>query len=151
MTINDPLAPEAKARETVRTLFSFIEAQGQGDYIGESISQLDHSLQAAHLAQEANSDDETILAALLHDIGRFIPSAGSMPKMIATDGTFVGTESHEIMGEKYLRSIGFSDKICQIVGAHVWAKRFLTATEEGYWEALSKSSKITLEFQVRIP
>jgi putative nucleotidyltransferase with HDIG domain len=141
---------ESKAQETVSTLFSFIEAQGKGDYIGESLSQVDHSLQAAALAKEAGSDDETVLGALLHDIGRFIPSAGDMPKMIAPDGTFVGTESHEITGEKYLRSVGFSDKICQIVGAHVWAKRYLTATEEGYWEALSKSSKVTLEFQVRI-
>jgi putative nucleotidyltransferase with HDIG domain len=139
---------ESKARETVRTLLSFIDAQGKGDYIGEAISQVDHSLQAAALAKDAGSDDETVLAALLHDIGRFIPSAGDMPKMIAPDGTFVGIESHEITGEKYLRSIGFSDKICQIVGAHVWAKRYLTATEDGYWEALSKSSKVTLEFQV---
>lgn len=139
---------EAKASETIKTLFSFIEAQGKGDYIGESVSQLEHSLQAAALAKEGGSDDETVLAALLHDVGRFIPSAREMPKMIATDGTFVGTESHEIMGEKYLRSLGFSDKICQIVGAHVWAKRYLTATETGYWEALSKSSKVTLEFQV---
>jgi putative nucleotidyltransferase with HDIG domain len=140
--------PAAKARETIQTLFCFIRAQGQSDYIGEAISQLDHSLQAAHLAAQANSDNETILAALLHDIGRFIPSASKMSKMIAADGTFVGTESHEILGEKYLRSLGFSNSICEIVGAHVWAKRYLTKVEEGYWEALSRSSKATLEFQV---
>jgi putative nucleotidyltransferase with HDIG domain len=148
MTVAPFSTEETNAREKVRTLFLFIEAQGQGDYIGEAISQLDHSLQAAALAKIAGSDDDTILGALLHDIGRFIPSAGDMPKMIAPDGTFVGTETHEIAGEKYLRSIGFSDKICQIVGAHVWAKRYLTATVEGYWEALSKSSKVSLEFQV---
>jgi predicted HD phosphohydrolase len=142
-------AVEAMAREIVQTLFSFIEKQDQGDYIGEVVSQLEHSLQAASFAKEGGSDNETILAALLHDVGRFIPSADDMPRMIAPDGTFVGTESHEVMEEKYLRGLDFSDKICEIVGAHVWAKRYLTATETGYWESLSKSSKTTLEFQVR--
>jgi predicted HD phosphohydrolase len=113
MAVTQPL-DEAKARDIVKTLFSFIEAQGQGDYIGEAVSQLAHSLQAAALAKEAGSDDDTVLGALLHDVGRFIPTAGDMPKMIAPDGTFVGTERHEVMGEKYLRSLGFNQKICQI-------------------------------------
>jgi predicted HD phosphohydrolase len=139
---------EVQARQTVKTLFAYLDAQGQGDYIGEAISQLEHSLQAAALAKEAGSDDETVLAALLHDVGRFIPSAKNMPKLIAPDGTFVGTGSHEIIGEKYLRSLGFGERICSVVGAHVWAKRYLCATEEGYWESLSNSSKATLEFQV---
>jgi 2-amino-1-hydroxyethylphosphonate dioxygenase (glycine-forming) len=151
MTISTSGAPvEAHARQTIQTLFSYLEVQGQRDYIGEPISQLEHSLQAAALAKEAGSDDETIIAALLHDVGRFIPSAKNMPKMIAADGTFVGTESHELLGEKYLRGLGFSEKICEIVGAHVWAKRYLTATEEGYWEGLSKASKVTLEYQVSV-
>jgi putative nucleotidyltransferase with HDIG domain len=150
MTTTNCTSFEVQARQTVQTLFSYLEAQGQGDYIGEPISQLEHSLQAAALAKEAESDDETVIAALLHDVGRFIPSAKDMPKMIAADGTFVVTESHELMGEKYLRGFGFSEKICEIVGAHVWAKRYLTATGEGYWKGLSKSSKVTLDFQVRI-
>jgi predicted HD phosphohydrolase len=40
--------------------------------------------------------------------------------------------------------------VCQLVGAHVWAKRYLTATEPGYYEALSVTSKRTLKYQVRI-
>jgi putative nucleotidyltransferase with HDIG domain len=138
----------SKAQETIQTLFSFIEAQGQSDYIGEEVSQLEHSLQTAALAADAGSDDHTVLAALLHDVGRFIPPAKGMPPMIAADGTYVGNESHEVLGEKYLRGLGFSEDICEIVGAHVWAKRYLCATEKGYWDSLSKSSKITLEFQV---
>lgn len=71
-----------------------------------------------------------------------------MPKMIAPDGTYVGRSSHEILGERYLRQLGFSDKVSQLVGAHVVAKRYLTATEPGYYEALSKTSKRTLQYQV---
>lgn len=143
--------PEADARATVKQLFGFIEKQGQGDYLGESVSQIQHSLQAATLAQNAGADEETIIGALLHDVGRFIPAAEKMESMIAADGTYIGKASHEVLGERYLRQLGFSEKICQVVGAHVVAKRYLCATEKGYWESLSRSSKQTLEFQVRLP
>lgn len=68
--------------------------------------------------------------------------------MIAADGTYISKASHEVLGEWYLRQLGFSEKVCQIVGAHVVAKRYLCAVEKGYWKALSRSSKQTLEFQV---
>jgi len=141
-------ATDADARTSVREILSLIDKQGQGDYIGEAVSQAQHSLQAATLAQNAGADDETVLGALLHDVGRFIPAAEKMGSMIAADGTYIGKASHEILGERYLRHLGFSEKICQVVGAHVMAKRYLCAVEQGYWESLSRSSKQTLEFQV---
>lgn len=139
---------ERNARECVKELFRFITIQGDGDYIGERVSQLEHSLQAAQLAVEAGAEDDTVLGALLHDVGRFIPAADKMPAMIAPDGLFVGRESHEILGEKYLRGLGFSDAVCQLVGAHVMAKRYLTAVDRTYYDGLSQSSKTTLKFQV---
>jgi predicted HD phosphohydrolase len=147
--IAPPILASEDHRAKVQTLFSYLTAQGQGDYIGESISQLEHSLQAAALASSSGADDATVLAALLHDVGRFIPAAKDLPRMIAADGTYVGTESHEAVGEKYLCGLGFPREVYEVVGAHVWAKRYLCATEPGYWEALSKSSKASLVFQVR--
>ncbi|SMR54414.1 unnamed protein product [Zymoseptoria tritici ST99CH_1A5] len=148
MTIPPPKPmDESTARRTVQQVFSLITAQGSTDYLGERISQLAHSLQAASLAQRSNAPEDTILGALLHDIGRFIPAAEKMESMTAADGTYVGKASHELVGERYLRSLGFSEKICALVGAHVVAKRYLTAVEEGYWEALSESSKTTLRYQ----
>lgn len=49
---------ESDARETVRQLFDFVDKQGQGDYLGERVSQLQHSLQAATLAQQAGTRDK---------------------------------------------------------------------------------------------
>ncbi|OAA66495.1 Metal-dependent phosphohydrolase, HD subdomain protein [Niveomyces insectorum RCEF 264] len=139
--------PVSSPREVIRTLFSFLDAQGQGDYMGEAVSQLEHSLQAAALAVEHGADEPTILAALLHDVGRFIPEAKSLPPLIAPDGSTFGTEKHEEVGEVYLRKLGFPPAVYEVVGAHVWAKRYLCATEPAYWAALSKLSKITLELQ----
>lgn len=139
---------EAHAHATVKTLFSFLEAQGKGDYLGEKISQLEHSLQCAQLAVQANADDDTILGALLHDVGRFIPAAEKMPAMIDPDnGTYVGSASHELLGERYLRAMGFNEAICALVGAHVMAKRYLCAVDSSYYDDLSQSSKTTLKYQ----
>jgi putative nucleotidyltransferase with HDIG domain len=139
-----------RAEETIATLFSFITAQGSSDYLGEHVSQLEHSLQAAHLAHKAGADEETVLGALLHDVGRFIPQSREMPKMIAPGGTYIGRASHEVLGERYLRELGFSEKISQLVGAHVMAKRYLTAVDEKYYDGLSESSKQTLKCQVTL-
>lgn len=136
---------------TITSLFAFLTAQGQGDYLGEKVTQLEHSLQCAHLAAQSpeyGSDPEVILAALLHDVGRFIPAAEKMGKMITPDGQYIGQKSHEILGESYLRQIGFSEKICLLVGAHVMAKRYLVATDQSYYDGLSETSKRTLKFQV---
>ena len=150
MAISTLPSSEAHARETIKELFSFIEAQGHGDYLGEAVSQLQHTLQAATLAEQSGADTETIIGALLHDVGRFIPAADKMPAMIAPDGQYVGKASHEVLGERYLRQLGFSEMICQLVGAHVVAKRYLCAVDKDYWVGLSKASKRTLVFQVRL-
>lgn len=138
---------QKQARDTVAEVFNYIIAQGDADYIGEAVSQLEHSLQAAQLARDAGADRDTTLAALLHDIGRFIPATAKMSEMVDEDGTYVGWASHEVLGERYLRRLGFSEKICQLVGAHVTAKRHLTAVDKAYYNGLSRSSKTTLKFQ----
>jgi putative nucleotidyltransferase with HDIG domain len=136
------------AEKVITKLFDFIRKQGNGDYLGEAVSQLEHSLQTAHLAQQASADRDTVLGALLHDVGRFIPAAEKMPAMLSRNGIYVGTASHEVLGEKFLRDLGFSDRICQLVGAHVMAKRYLTAVDKAYYDGLSQSSKTTLKYQV---
>ncbi|CAK7229684.1 hypothetical protein SCUCBS95973_007306 [Sporothrix curviconia] len=141
------MATTASPEDIVRTLFSFLEAQGHTDYMGEAVSQLQHSLQAAALAVEQQADEPTVLVALLHDVGRFIPDAASLPKLTARDGTAFGTRDHETVGANYLRALGFPPSVYDMVGAHVWAKRYLCATEPGYWGALSALSKTTLELQ----
>ena len=144
------------AQDTAALLIHMLNTKGQGDYIGEPISQLEHSLQAAHLAKSNNAEDETVVAALLHDIGQFLPA--KEVKSIAhgvqsmrdsndkSDGG-VGRVGHERIGEEYLRRLGFSQKVSSLVGSHVAAKRYLCAAEPGYHDTLSDASKKSLMFQ----
>ena len=41
------------AEKITQDLIKLLEERGTGDYIGESISQLEHSLQCAHFAKQA--------------------------------------------------------------------------------------------------
>lgn len=152
--LTTPSSPSATATHLV----SMYENLGNGDYIGERISQLEHSLQAAHLATTSGADNETILAALFHDIGQFLPAqdvralARDVQDMKASsdsdegDGS-VGRVGHETIGAEYLARLGFSMKVQALVGAHVAAKRYLVALNPSYGETLSDASKASLRFQ----
>lgn len=137
--------------ERSRHVIHLLEQHGQGDYIGEAISQLEHCLQAAHQAKQAGSDDDLVIAALLHDIGQFLPAESISTHIkelkAQNDSISVGRVGHEIIGEQYLHSLGFSDPVCRLVGSHVAAKRYLTAIDPAYYEGLSSASKKSLEFQ----
>ncbi|KAL4935133.1 hypothetical protein BDV06DRAFT_234623 [Aspergillus oleicola] len=136
--------------ETAEYLISSLESHGQGDYIGESINQLEHSLQAAHQAQKAGASADLTLAALLHDIGQIIPLSDTKEARMTLEENStenVGRIGHERIGAEFLRGLGFGENVCRLVGSHVDAKRYLTAVNEKYHATLSSASKKSLEFQ----
>lgn len=79
-----------KAQAIVNEVFSLYEKYGQADYIGEPVSQLEHMVQAAELAEAEGLDEEVILAAFFHDIGHMAEHIMPVQNM---DG--VGVVDHE--------------------------------------------------------
>jgi len=128
--------------DKVNAVFALYEKHGDEDYIGEPVSQLEHMSQAAALAQAEGYDDEVILAAFFHDIGHLCAEEGEAESM---DG--MGNVDHEQLGADYLRGLGFSDRLAELVKSHVIAKRYLTYKYPEYYDKLSAASKGTLEFQ----
>lgn len=125
--------------ETIKKLFA---ESGDDAYYGEPVTQLAHALQAAQLAEKAGADDETVVAAFLHDIGHLLPVESAEGYM---DG--YGTVDHERLGADFLRQRGFSEKVAQLIEHHVNAKRYLVYKNPDYFARLSEASLITLEFQ----
>lgn len=146
------MSSPGKDPEQVATgLITMLNEHGRGDYIGEHISQLEHCLQCANFAVEAKAPPPTIVAALLHDIGQFLPEDSATSFAVSLEGanrdTGVGRIGHERIGEEYLRSLGFPAVVTRLVGSHVAAKRYLTAVDERYYGSLSDASKKSLELQ----
>jgi 2-amino-1-hydroxyethylphosphonate dioxygenase (glycine-forming) len=158
----EPASSKPGASQAAARIIDILKKDGKGDYIGEPISQIEHSLQCAHLAVQSAADHQTIAAALLHDIGQIIPEAdaekllGSKVQNMRQENVLgldskssdsVGRISHETLGGLYLRAFGFPEKVAQLVEAHVPAKRYLCAIEKNYYDTLSEASKESLRFQ----
>lgn len=126
----------------IADIFQLYSAFGADEYIGEPVSQLEHMSQAAEFAIEAGADDEVILAAFFHDIGHLLAD-----RVKAESMNGFGAIDHEQLGADFLKTLGFSDRMCSLIKNHVQAKRYLTLTRPGYYEKLSVASLSTLAFQ----
>ncbi len=114
--------------------------EGDANYSGEPVSQLEHALQTAALARAAGAPDTLVVAALLHDIGHLGHSAGE-------DATERGIDArHEAIGARMLSEMGFPEAVTEPVRLHVPAKRWLCRDAE-YAAALSQESVRSLHLQ----
>ena len=131
-----------QARSIAEEIYGLYRSYGGEEYAGEKVTQLEHMVQAAQLAEEEGYDEEVILAAFLHDVGHISEAANGENEM----GGY-GIRDHEAIGAEFLRGKGFSKKLARLVESHVEAKRYLTVREPGYYDQLSDASKRTLEYQ----
>ena len=114
--------------------------RGAEEYLGEAVTIAEHMLQGAQLAEEAGASEEVVAAALLHDIGHFTHD-------FPTDAAEQGIDSrHEEAGAKVLEDF-FPQVIVDCVRHHVDAKRYLCATDPGYFSGLSDASVLSLNLQ----
>jgi phosphonate degradation associated HDIG domain protein len=125
---------------TVDAIAALFTRRGGGAYFGEAVTQLEHALQAAHFAAAEQAADELVLAALLHDIGHLMQDT---PEDIADWHT---DARHELIGGAWLAK-RFGSKVSDPVRLHVPAKRYLCATDPGYFARLSEASIVTLKLQ----
>lgn len=131
-----------KAIHYADEIIKLYQQHGGNEYYGEPVTQLQHACQSAELAGEQGCDDEMILAAFLHDIGHICVAGHN-----ATVMENYGVMNHEKIGAAFLRNRKFSDRLIQLVQAHVSAKRYLTFKDENYFIRLSEASKQTLVYQ----
>ena len=118
------------------------ELHGAGMYAGEPVTQLQHALQAAYFAEQADEPAAMITAALLHDIGHL---THEFAEDCATQGI---DDQHEAAGAEWLSEhAGFGPDITQPIRLHVPAKRYLCAVDAKYLAQLSEASRLSLRLQ----
>ncbi len=138
---------------------------GANDYIGEHITQTTHALQCAELAEKDHRLDPydiyikncMIVSALLHDIGHLIglergnmemqSNSRSRSRSGSGSGNSLGIVGHEGIGREFLKDCGMPFLVCELVGSHVQAKRYLCSTRKDYYAGLSDASKETMALQ----
>jgi [1-hydroxy-2-(trimethylamino)ethyl]phosphonate dioxygenase len=126
--------------ERITRIAELLTGKGQRRYGLEDVSQLQHALQSALFAEQEGGDASLITAALLHDIGHMVHDLGENP---AADGV---DDRHEEQGNRFLQR-WFGPDVTEPVRLHVAAKRFLCATEPGYFGMLAPDSVLSLSLQ----
>ena len=132
----------SNAQTIVQNLMDLMQKKGGDEYAGEKVTQLQHMYQAAELARENGYSDKLVLAAFLHDVGHIMEELTEENGM---DGW--GMIDHEKAGGQFLRNLGFSNEVAELVESHVMVKRYLTWKDKAYYDNLSEASKKTLEYQ----
>ena len=124
----------------VNYLLDLLEKKGSNMiYGGENVSQLDHALQCAELAEKNKLPRPIVAAALLHNIRHILYED--------KDTIHEGKEGHhENLGANYLSKY-FGEEVINPIRAHVDSKRYLASVEDGYYDLLSEASQISLAAQ----
>jgi [1-hydroxy-2-(trimethylamino)ethyl]phosphonate dioxygenase len=126
------------------TVFDQIERlfaeRGDAAYFGEPVSQTEHALQTAWLAEQSGASDALIVAALLHDIGHLVHG---LEEQIADEGI---DGRHEAAGAVWLAR-HFGTDVIDPIRLHVAAKRYLCAVDSEYRKVLSSASVQSLQLQ----
>ena len=127
--------------QDIALLFS---RHGASQYSGEPVTQLQHALQTAHLAEASGADDALVTACLLHDLGHLLNDQGrgfnDTPSARGIDDT------HQYYALPFLRGL-FPDAVLDAIKLHVDAKRYLCQANPDYFERLSDDSQRSLALQ----
>lgn len=125
---------------TLADIEALFQGRGGDQYSGEPVTQLEHALQCAALAEADGADDALVTAALLHDLGHLVVDHGATPTLRGID------DQHQTAALPRLSGL-FDKRVLGAIGLHVDAKRYLCATRPGYHAALSDDSKRSLVLQ----
>jgi phosphonate degradation associated HDIG domain protein len=113
---------------------------GAGLYGGEAITQREHALQTAWLAEQGGADDALVIACLLHDLGHMLFEQGDKDLAQGED------DLHQVKILPFLRGL-LPPEVVDPIGLHVDAKRYLCHVDRDYFETLSPASRTSLALQ----
>lgn len=127
---------------TLNEVIFLLESHGHNQYGMEAISQLEHALQCADLADKAGESPETVVAALLHDLGHLLAAKryGQLEQNMQQD------DLHQHIALPFIRPL-FPDAVLEPIRMHVDAKRYLCFADPAYWADLSPASQHSLTLQ----
>lgn len=127
---------------TSKDIIRLLSDHGAKQYGFEAVSQLEHALQCAHLAELAGENDEVVVASLLHDVGHMLKAENAVPIQPDNDRD----DLHQYTLMPFLRG-KLPDAVLEPIRLHVDAKRYLCQAEAAYFTSLSAASVHSLALQ----
>ena len=138
--IAKPPKRNGDAERFIDDLLAWMTAAGETRY-DEAVTQSEHALQAAALADAEDGGGDAVVAALLHDVGHLLANEfDGRRDFLAQD------LRHEDIAAKWLTPL-FGPGVVEPIRLHVAAKRYICAVEPAYADTLSVASTRSLELQ----
>jgi len=131
---------------TLPDIALLFQRHGHAQYTGEPVTQLEHALQTATLAERENASPALIAAALLHDLGHMLEDASAGYDIHDTPTASGIDDLHQYRILPFLRAL-FDEDVLAPIRLHVDAKRYLCAVEPAYFSSLSADSVRSLQLQ----
>lgn len=125
---------------TLNDITVLFDRYGHIQYTGEPVTQLEHALQSATLAEQAGAASSLVTACLLHDLGHMLEDAVDTPTLHGVD------DLHQYRILPFLRPL-FDEDVLAPIRLHVDAKRYLCAVDQDYFSQLSQDSVRSLALQ----
>ena len=126
----------------LRDIDHLFEQHGGTQYTGEPVTQLEHALQTAALAEQEDAPPSLVAASFLHDLGHMLEDSADTPTP-----TMAGIDDlHQYRILPFLRHL-FGEDVLAPIRLHVDAKRYLCAIDPAYFSALSADSVRSLALQ----
>jgi len=120
---------------TLAQIAALFDGYGAAYYGDEAITQTQHALQCAQLAERAGEAPALVVAALLHDLGHLVQAESRSRDM-----------RHQEVAARMLGPL-LGPEVTEPIRLHVAAKRYLCAVDEGYYASLSPASQASLALQ----
>ena len=136
----DQIKQSSNKSERVTLLFKYLKEKGQSKY-DEAVTQYEHAVQSACLANNEQAGNELVVAALFHDIGHLIADEHKHQTSFLNDDLY-----HEEVAASFLADL-FPQAVIDPIRLHVPAKRFLCTIDSTYYDQLSKASKKSFQLQ----
>jgi phosphonate degradation associated HDIG domain protein len=127
--------------DRIGELLALYQSKGAVRYGREAVTQAEHALQCASLAEAEGAAPALVAAALLHDVGHLLAKQDRDPTKVRNKD-----DKHEDIGWGYLKDL-FGLDVAEPVRLHVGAKRYLCTVEPAYFDILSPASVRSLELQ----
>ncbi|MGC1547181.1 MAG: phosphonate degradation HD-domain oxygenase [Rhodanobacter sp.] len=124
----------------LQVIRELLDLHGHVMYTGEPVTQLEHALQTALLAETHGASSELIAAAFLHDLGHMLNFQGATPTQRGVD------DAHQNVVKPFLQDV-LPAAVLDPIRLHVDAKRCLCAIDPTYEDQLSDDSKRSLRLQ----
>ncbi|MBA4327863.1 MAG: phosphohydrolase [Polaromonas sp.] len=124
---------------TLDEITGLFHAKGAVQYGAEAVTQQQHALQCAYLAECAGAPPTLVAAALLHDLGHLLAPRHEPTSPSADD-------LHQFIALPFLRGV-FPEAVLAPIRLHVDAKRYMCRVDPSYWAGLSPASRKSLVLQ----